>query len=327
MKILCTIPLEKGFFHTERPGKKGIFRSFLKTKLFRKNKSTCKSYKFDLMKVLVAQKCGFCHGVRNAIRVAEKTLAEKKNVYSLGPIIHNKDMVEQLAKSGLKTVAKIEEIPSGTVLIRSHGAAPGQIAKLREKGLDIVDATCILVKRVQHIATAFEDEGYDVVIIGEENHPEVQAVMGSTKNAIVIADESDLCRLPENARLGVVCQTTQSPEHFGKMLGAIGRCNFSELKVINTLCKEAIKRQESAVQLCKQVDIMFVLGGLESANTRRLAELCRSVNKQTFHLQNWDDLDKSLVAGKKTAGVTAGASTPDWIIEEFVKNLEALNES
>jgi len=235
--------------------------------------------------------------------------------------------VEQLAKSGLKTVAKIEEIPSGTVLVRSHGAAPEQIIKLKEKGLNIVDATCILVKRVQHIATEFENDGYEVVIIGEENHPEVQAVVGCAKNVIVIANESDLDRLPENARLGVVCQTTQSPEHFGKMLGAIGRCNFSELKVINTLCKEAIKRQESAVRLCKQVDIMFVLGGLESANTRRLAELCRSVNKQTFHLQNWDDLDKSLLTGKKTAGVTAGASTPDWIIEKFVKNLEALDKS
>ena len=282
---------------------------------------------FNLMKVLVAEKCGFCHGVRNAIRVAEKTLAEKKGVYSLGPIIHNRDMVEQLAKSGLKTVSKIEEIQSGTVLIRSHGAAPKQIAKLREKDLNIIDATCILVKRVQHIATEFENNGYEVVIIGEENHPEVQAVVGCARNVIVIANESDLNRLPENARLGVVCQTTQSPEHFGRMLGAIGRTNFSELKVINTLCKEAIKRQESAVRLCKQVDIMFVLGGLESANTRRLAELCRTVNKQTYHLQNWDELDQSLLTGEKTAGVTAGASTPDWIIDEFRQNLEAFDNN
>lgn len=279
------------------------------------------------MKVLVAQKCGFCHGVRNAIRVTEKTLAEKNEVYSLGPIIHNKDMVEKLAKSGLKTVSKIEEIQSGTVLIRSHGAAPEQIEKLRKKNLNIVDATCILVKRVQHIAAELENNGYKVVIIGEQNHPEVQAVMGCAKNVIVIADESDLNKLPDNARLGIVCQTTQSPEHFGRMLGAIGRTNFSELKVINTLCNEAIKRQESAVQLCKQVDIMFVLGGLESANTRRLAELCRTVNKQTYHLQNWDELDKKLLIGKKTAGVTAGASTPDWIIDEFRQNLEALDDS
>ena len=278
------------------------------------------------MKVLVAEKCGFCHGVRNAISVAEKILAEENDVYSFGSIIHNKDAVERLAKSGLKTVGKVEDIQSGTVLIRSHGAAPKQIAKLKKKGLNIVDATCILVKRVQHIAGELENEGYKVVIIGEEDHPEVQAVVGCAKDVIVIADKSDLHKLPQNAKLGIVCQTTQSPDHFGRMLGAMGSGSFSEMKVINTLCREAIKRQESAVQLCKQVDIMFVLGGLESANTSRLAELCKKVNKETFHLQNWDELDKSVLSGKNSVGVTAGASTPDWIINEFVKNLEIFND-
>ncbi len=281
----------------------------------------------DIMKVLVAEKCGFCHGVRNAISVAEGILAEEDRVYSLGPIIHNKDVVDRLAKSGLKTVAKVEEINSGTVLIRSHGAAPDQISRLKEKDINIVDATCVLVKRVQHIASELERDGYKVVIIGEENHPEIRAVVGCAKDVVVIADESDLHKLPANAKLGVVCQTTQNPEYVGRMLGAIGRGSFSELKVINTLCREAIKRQESAVRLCKQVEIMFVLGGLESANTRRLAELCKRVNKQTFHLQNWNELDKSVLSGKTTAGVTAGASTPDWIIDEFVRNLEAFDDS
>ena len=274
------------------------------------------------MKVLIAEKCGFCHGVRNAIKVAKQTLKTESNVYCLGPIIHNRDMVEQLSQNGLKTVNKTEEILSGTVLIRSHGAAPEEIKNLKEKGLEIVDATCVLVKRVQHIASEFEKEGYKVVIIGEEDHPEVQAVVGCAKDVIVIAEESDIKRLPRHAKLGVVCQTTQSPDHFSRMLGFIVQRDFSELKVINTLCKEAIKRQESAVQLCRQVDIMFVLGGLESANTKRLADLCKTVNKDTYHLQNWKELNISLLSDKNTAGVTAGASTPDWIIEEFVKNLE-----
>ena len=277
------------------------------------------------MKVIVAQECGFCHGVRSAISMAEKILAQKRQVYSLGPIIHNRDMVERLARAGLRTVDDVGEIPSGTVLIRSHGAAPEQIAKIREKGLDIVDATCVLVKRLQQIASELGGAGYKVVVIGDRNHPEVQAVMGCAEDVVVVADESDLHRLPENGRLGVVCQTTQSPEHFGKMLGAIIRGGFSELKVINTLCKEVIKRRESAVQLCKQVDVMFVLGGLESANTRKLAELCKKYNSQTFHLQNWNELDKSMVFGKNVAGVTAGASTPEWIISEFVRNLEAFD--
>jgi 4-hydroxy-3-methylbut-2-enyl diphosphate reductase len=184
----------------------------------------------------------------------------------------------------------------------------------------------VLVKMVQRIAKQLDKAGYKVVVIGDENHPEVQAVVGSASGVVVLADESDLHKLPSNGKLGIVCQTTQSQEHFSRMLGAIGRHGFSELKVINTLCREAIKRQESAVQLCKQVDIMFVLGGLESANTCRLAELCKKYNSQTFHLQNWSEFDKSICFGKKAAppriaGVTAGASTPEWIIAEFVENL------
>jgi len=275
------------------------------------------------MKVIVAQKCGFCPGVKNAISIAEKILAEQNDVYSLGPIIHNKDVVEQLAKAGLKTVDSVREIDSGTVLIRSHGADPQQIAELKEKGLNIVDATCVLVKRVQYIAAKLERDGYKLVVIGDENHPEVQAVVGCAMDVVVIGAESDLHKLPQNAKLGVICQTTQSPEHFSRMLYAIGKHGFNELKVINTLCKEAIKRQESAVQLCRHVDIMFVLGGLKSANTRSLAELCKKVNKQTFHLQNWNELDIKTLSGKNIAGVTAGASTPEWIINEFVENLAA----
>jgi 4-hydroxy-3-methylbut-2-enyl diphosphate reductase len=280
------------------------------------------------MEVRVAAKCGFCPGVRNAISMAEEVLADgaRKPVYCLGPIIHNEDVVKRLARSGLRTVGSVNEIDSGTVLIRSHGVAPSELERLRDKGLQIVDATCVLVKRVQQLAKQLEAEGYEVVIIGEESHPEVQGLMGCVNDVVVVADASDLDKLPRDGRLGIVCQTTQSPEHLGRMLGAIGRGSFRELKVINTLCKEAIKRQESAVELCKQVDVMFVLGGLHSANTRRLADLCKKHNPATFHLQNWDELDKNAIFGKGVAGVTAGASTPNWIIDEFVKRLQAFDE-
>lgn len=281
------------------------------------------------MEVRVAAKCGFCPGVRNAISTAEKILSgadPQEQVYSLGPIIHNEDVVERLASAGLQTVKSVEEIDCGTVLIRSHGVAPRELDRLRDRGLHIVDATCVLVKRVQQIAKQLEQEGYEVVIIGEENHPEVQGVMGCVNTMVVIADEGDLHRLPSDSRLGIVCQTTQSPEHLGRMLGAIAQGSFRELKVINTLCKEAVKRQESAIALCKEVEIMFVLGGLHSANTRRLAELCKNHNNATFHLQNWDELDKNVLFDKHLAGVTAGASTPSWVIDEFVRHLEAFDE-
>ena len=279
------------------------------------------------MKVIAAEKSGFCHGVKNAISIAEEILKKGDDVYCLGPIIHNKDVVEQLSKTGLKTVSSADEIQSGTVLIRSHGAAPAQIDKLRKKGLKIIDATCGLVKRMQKIAGELETQGYKVVVIGDENHPEVQAVVGCAKDVVVIADEADLHKLPENSRLGILCQTTKGPEYFGKILAAIAKVSFEELKVINTLCRETIKRQQSAVDLCKKVDIMFVLGGLESANTRTLAALCKKYNNETFHLQNWQEFDKNTSFGKKVAGVTAGASTPEWIIEEFVKNLEAFDSA
>jgi len=282
------------------------------------------------MKVLMAAKCGFCPGVRNAISTAEKILDEAESdgpVYSLGPVIHNKDEVERLRKAGLQTVDSIDQMDSGTVLIRSHGVAPSELDRLKQQGFHIVDATCVLVKRLQEIVKQLEAEGYEVVIIGEENHPEVQGVVGCVRDVVVVAGEGDLDKLPRDGKLGIVCQTTQSPERLGRMLGAIGRGSFRELKVINTLCKEAIKRQESAIELCQQVDIMFVLGGLHSANTRRLADLCKKHNEATFHLQNWDELDKNVLSGKIVAGVTAGASTPNWVIEEFVKHLEGFGDN
>ena len=276
------------------------------------------------MKVIVAQGCGFCPGVRNAIKIAQQTLAKRKKgvgVYSLGEIIHNKDVVRQLAEAGLKIAKNVEQISSGTVIIRSHGAGEQQLKQIRKKGLKIVDATCILVKRVQKIAKMLHRQGYKVVIIGDKGHPEVQAVIGSAPDIAVFGDKTDINNLKKNQRLGVICQTTQSPEFFAKMIAQIAKTSFSELKVINTLCKEAVKRQTCAVQLCRQVDIMFILGGLHSANTRKLAELCKKYNIKTFHLQNYKELDKSILFGNNVAGVTAGASTPQWVIDEFVENL------
>ncbi|OQA00710.1 MAG: 4-hydroxy-3-methylbut-2-enyl diphosphate reductase [Planctomycetes bacterium ADurb.Bin401] len=273
------------------------------------------------MKVIVAESSGFCPGVRNAINMAEKTLSKEENVHSLGEIIHNKDVVKKLSSAGLKIAKKINNIHSGTVIIRSHGATAEQISQIRHKKLKIVDATCVLVKRVQKIAKLLHTQGYKVAIIGDKGHPEVQAVLGSAPDISVIGDKKDIRKLNKFRKLGVICQTTQSPEHFAQMLAEIAQTNFAELKVINTLCKEAVKRQSCAVQLCKKVDIMFILGGLHSANTRKLAELCKTYNKKTFHLQNWKELDKTILFGNNIAGITAGASTPQWVIDDFVENL------
>ena len=277
------------------------------------------------MQVLVAEKYGFCPGVKSAITLAKKTIEKEKNVYSLGPIIHNESVVEELAQNGLHTIHSLDDIEEGTVLIRSHGATLEQLKRIREKGLRIVDATCVLVKRVQKIAAQLNKQGYKVVVIGDKDHPEVQAVVGFAKDVVVIADKADLHKLSSHGKLGVICQTTQSPDHFVHMLAEIAKKGFNEMKVVNTLCRETIQRQNAAVVLCKTVDIMFVLGGLHSANTKKLAELCKKHNNQTFHLQNWTELDKRTLFGKNIAGVTAGASTPDWIIDRFVEKLKAFD--
>jgi 4-hydroxy-3-methylbut-2-enyl diphosphate reductase len=243
-------------------------------------------------------------------------------VSSLGHIIHNEDVVSQLAEDGLKSVDSIDAIEYGTVLVRSHGATQEELDKINQKHLKIVDATCVLVKRVQKIARQLYEEGYKVVIIGDKNHPEVKAVVGFAEDVEVVGSPEDLDKLSKNKKLGVICQTTQSPGHFAEMIAAIAKRGFSEMKIINTLCRETMERQEAAVKLCRQVDIMFVLGGLHSANTRKLAELCKKHNSQTYHLQNWHELDTTVLRGKATAGVTAGASTPDAVIQEFVRNLE-----
>lgn len=275
------------------------------------------------MNVAVAEKCGFCRGVNVAIKLAKETLRKGEKVYSLGPIIHNADAVDELLKAGLVTVTDVDQISSGTVLIRSHGATLKQLRQIEAKGLKVVDATCVLVKRVQKLCQLLSAEGYKVVIIGDETHPEVEAIVGFADNVAVVGSKEDLCRLSGHEKIGIICQTTQSPDHFAQMVAEIIKRGFSELKVINTLCREAIRRQDSAVDLCREVDIMFVLGGLHSANTRKLAELCKKHNNQTFHLQNWQELDKIVLSGKKRAGVTAGASTPEWVIDEFVARLRA----
>ncbi len=276
------------------------------------------------MQVKLAQQCGFCPGVRTAIETVEQTLAECRGsgpVYSLGPVIHNMDEVERLGQAGLDTVESINQIEHGRVVIRSHGVSPEDLQRLQERGLEVVDATCILVKRLQKSARTLADDGFLVVIVGEKKHPEIQAVLGLVPEAIVVAQPEDLVRIPAGGKLGIVVQTTQSPEHLGQMLGALGSVDFRELRVINTLCRESCQRQQAAADLCRQVDIMFVLGGLHSANTTQLAQICRRFNPCTYHLESVNDLDTRILEGKNTAGVTAGASTPDRVIKTFVQRL------
>lgn len=280
------------------------------------------------MKVKIASSRGFCFGVEDAIEIAEAAVTAHGagKVVALGPVIHNKQVVSNLERAGLNQSGELETVdPSHAVLIRSHGAAPATYQRAKERGLDVIDATCVLVKRAQNVVKQLHDDGYHVVMIGDPNHPEVQGVIAYAPRVTVVDKGSDLEEaLPYRERIGIVAQTTHSPEHVAEMIAEILKRPYREVKVVNTLCLEVTRRQEAAVALCSEVDVMFVLGGLHSANTREMARLCSEAGRETYHIETWDQFDESTVAGKTVAGVTAGASTPEWVIDEFVEKLKAL---
>ncbi len=278
------------------------------------------------MQVKMATSRGFCFGVEDAIEIAEAAVDEHGagRVVALGPVIHNKQVVSKLEKAGLNQSGDLQTIdPSDVVLIRSHGASPETMKQAKDRGLQIVDATCVLVKRAQNVVKQLHEEGYHVVMIGDPEHPEVKGVIGYAPNVTVVDTGSDLeAALPYKERLGIVAQTTHSPEHVAEMIAEILKRPYREVKIVNTLCLEVTRRQEAAIALCEEVDVMFVLGGLHSANTREMARLCRDAGTDTYHIETWEQFEPRMIAGKKIAGVTAGASTPEWVIAEFVQKLE-----
>ncbi len=280
------------------------------------------------MEVKLAETRGFCFGVEDAIELTEQSLDESgpDRLVALGPVIHNKQVVQRLERKGLNQSGDIETVRAGdTVLIRSHGASPETFRRANERNLNVIDATCVLVKRAQNVVRQLHEEGYKVIMIGDPDHPEVRGVVGYAPDVLVIDKGDDLEeKIPYRERLGIVAQTTHAPSHVAEMIGKIAGRPFRELKIVNTLCLEVTRRQEAAVSLCADVDVMFVLGGLHSANTRELARLCRDEGSETHHVETWDDFDPAMVAGKTTAGVTAGASTPEFVIDAFVQNLRGI---
>lgn len=280
------------------------------------------------MRVKLAEKRGFCFGVEDAVELTEAALAEHGpgRLVALGPVIHNPQVVARLGEAGLEQADSLAQVAAGSnLLVRSHGAPPELFEQARAMNLNVVDATCILVKKAQDAVSRLHREGYQVILIGDRDHPEVRGVLGYAPDIIVVDSVEELDeKLPYRERLGIVAQTTHSPEHIGAIIGEIAKRPFQEIKIINTLCLEVVRRQEAAVALCKEVDVMFVLGGLHSANTRELARLCRAQQVETHHLEGWEQFRPEMVAGKRVAGLTAGASTPESIIQNFAARLEAL---
>lgn len=274
-----------------------------------------------------ARSAGFCFGVRRAVdTVYEQIAAGKTPIYTYGPIIHNEIVVRDLEEKGVGVIRSMEELSSlreGTVIIRSHGVSREVCSVIAQNGLRMVDATCPFVKKIHRIVEEKGRAGYEVIIIGSASHPEVEGIRGwSTGEVTVVENEQDARSfVPKTDKpLCIVSQTTFNLKKFHKFVEILGRLRYHDVAVLSTICNATEERQTEAGSIARIADVMFVIGGKHSSNTQKLYEICRKECRNTFFVQAFDDLNLSLVPFRGIVGISAGASTPNILIEE-VSNL------
>jgi 4-hydroxy-3-methylbut-2-enyl diphosphate reductase len=283
-----------------------------------------------MLKIKVAKNAGFCFGVRRAIEIAEKTLKNKSKVYTLGPIIHNPQEVERLEKQGIKTLKSVSRIRDGYVILRTHGIPFDLHKKLNEnKNINVIDSTCPFVKRAQDVVKELSNnetvENLNIIIVGEKIHPEVVALVSyGNKKCVVIETPQEAKMFKGSKNLNIVSQTTQTSENFNNIVNILSK-NY-KIAVYNTICRATLDRQQSAEELACTVDLMIVIGGKNSGNTTRLAQIC-SCKTRTYHIETFKDLKKSWFKNISTVGLTAGASTPDWIIKDVEIKVKEIGDT
>lgn len=282
-----------------------------------------------MKKILLADKAGFCFGVKRAVDTAINCSAEyKKPIYTLGPLIHNNDVVEFLKSKNITSIEldELESLKEGDVIIiRSHGVTPDVIKLLNDKNLIIADATCPYVAHIHEKVKKYYELGYQIVIVGDKNHPEVVGINGYCNNtAIISKDGLNIESLPD--KVCIVSQTTEKQENFNKVIDKITPLCKS-LANFNTICNATKTRQESAEKLSQEVDSMVVIGGYHSSNTTKLYEICKKNCENTIHVENASEIPNDLIENSNSIGVTAGASTPDWIIKEAISKMSENNNS
>ena len=279
------------------------------------------------MKIIAAEHSGFCYGVKRAVGMAEECIGQHGEIHTLGPIIHNPQMVKKLSDEGIDVVNSLSEVNNNsTVIIRSHGVGPKVYDEAQGKSLHIIDATCPHVKKAQQAAYHLLKAGYTVVVVGERQHPEVKSIVEWSDNtALVVETVEEARQLPRAARFGVVAQTTFVGDVFKEIVDVLqGKCD--EMEVSRTICTATDLRQQAALELAKQVDVMIVVGGKNSANTSRLMQLCLDAGSRVYHIETAEELTMKNFEGVETVGITAGASTPDWIIQEVCKKMQEFEQ-
>ena len=279
------------------------------------------------MKVILARRAGFCFGVKRATQMAFEAANMDKKTYTLGPIIHSPQVVNKLEGMGVKALENLDSVDSGTIIIRSHGVASHEISEAISKELEIVDATCPFVKKAQEHVKRLSETGYGVVVVGDADHPEVQGIVSYGGDRVFVVGSGDeVKKLPVMSKIGIVAQTTQS---FENLKNVVLECLLrgGEIRVFNTICDATAVRQEDAKELARRVDCMLVIGGYNSANTRRLAEVCVELQPRTHHIETAAEINLAWFDGVDRIGVTAGASTPKWIIDEVMNKLKEINKN
>ena len=278
-----------------------------------------------MKEVILAKSAGFCFGVKRAVdTVYEQT--GKKNVYTFGPIIHNEEVVKDLEKKGvfvINTMEELDDITEGTVIIRSHGVSSAVYEALQKKGVEIVDATCPFVLKIHNIVKQESANGKQIVIIGNEKHPEVEGIMGWSKTQVHVVDTAEKAQnlqLDPQREVCIVSQTTFNYNKFKELVEIISEKGYNII-IRNTTCNATEERQTEAREIAKRVDAMIVVGGSSSSNTRKLYEICKNECKDTYYIQTLNDLDMTSLGKADCIGITAGASTPNNIIQEVYTNV------
>lgn len=279
------------------------------------------------MKVTTAKTAGFCFGVKRAVeKVYEQAESCREPVYTYGPIIHNETVVEDLERRGVRVIdtpEELEQLTRGTVIIRSHGVEKAIYDKIKKQGLNCVDATCPFVKKIHRIAERESRDGHHIVIIGNEGHPEVEGIKGWCEGGVTVISDREGAEnfsLPEGSRVCIVSQTTFNYNKFQELVEIFFKKSYDSI-VLNTICNATEERQREARSIAKQVDAMIVIGGRSSSNTQKLYEICRKECKNTYYIQTLVDLDSKPFQSIGHVGITAGASTPNKIIEEVQKHV------
>lgn len=278
------------------------------------------------MKITLAKSAGFCFGVKRALDIAFKTAKSESKVFMLGDIVHNEDVMKKITDAGIKKISRLKDGKGKTLLIRAHGTCLSTLKKAKISGYRIVDATCPMVKHIHRLTQNMEQKGYKIIIVGDLRHDEVQGIIGQLKNKALVIDASKKIPLRKIRGIKTAAVLSQSTQNLEKVLAIVNKLkqHIKEIKFFNTICRPTRIKQEEIKTLPLKNDVMIIIGSKTSANTRRLFEISKALNKRSYWIRSEEEVKPIWFKNAKKVGITAGASTPDWITKKvsgYIKKL------